>query len=177
MADFNNSMKPKLILCFALVLSGGLFVGCETDRMPSQKGTWIGKAEPFTLYSANGVPHKVLRLVIHEGTKMGDGGYDKGSFDTSEAVKRGEKTGFFVPDAVIVDKNYYAINAKIYEGKRIKIRGDIEIATAIDPNDKSSLIWITPKFDPNPSQPTPAIIKVKQIEIIDSTNVPSTYQP
>lgn len=170
-------MKSNLILCLALVLGGGLFAGCETDRMPSQKGTWIGKAEPFTLYNANGVPHKVLRLVIQEGSKMGDGGYDEGSFDTSQAMKKSEQSRFFVPDAVVVDKNYFAISPKIYEGTRIKIRGAIEIATAIDPNDKSALIWITPKYDPHPSEPTPAILRTARIEIIDSINGPSNHQP
>jgi len=168
-------MKPKHIFCLALVLIGVLFVcaGCEMDRMPSQKGTWIGLAEPYTLYSANGVPHQVLTLIIQEGDKMGDGGYNEGSFDTSEAMKQSEKRRFFVPDAVIVDKNNYAINPQIYEGMRFRIRGTIEVATAVDPNDKSSLIWITPKFDPHPSEPTPAVIRVKQIDIIGSTNAPS----
>jgi hypothetical protein len=147
--------------------------GCDTDRMPSQKGTWIGLAEPYTLYNANGVPHKVLTLVIQEGPKMGDSGYNEGSFDTSEAMKRVEKLRFIVPNAVIVDNKYFTVNPKLYEGMRLKIRGTIEIATAIDANDKSSLIWITPKFDPHPSEPTPAIIRVKQIDIINSQEIPN----
>ena len=170
-------MNHKLFLCLALVLSGGLFTGCDTDRMPSQRGTWIGLAEPYTLYNANGVSHEVLRFVIQDGTKIGDGGYDEGSFDTSEAMRRAEKSRFFVPNAVIVDKKYYAIDPRLYEGMRLKIRGAIEIATAIDPNDKSSLLWIAPKYDPNPSEPTPAVIRAKQIDIVDSINAPNSHLP
>jgi hypothetical protein len=54
-------MKPKFILCLALVLSGGLFMGCATDKpvypisraafpepgvylvQPGDSATWIAK--------------------------------------------------------------------------------------------------------------------------------------
>ena len=170
-------MKLKLLLGLALVLSGGLFAGCETDRLPSQKGSWFGQAEPLTVYNANGIPHKVLKLSIQQGPKIGDNGYDKGSFDSSKATNERDKERFFSPVVIIVDRNYYAVNPKTYEGLRLKVWGTIEITSAIDPNDKSRLIRITPKYDPNPTESIPAIIRAKQIEIIDSTNTPTSRQP
>jgi hypothetical protein len=167
-------IKPN----YSLVLLTLVFVcaGCDTDRLSSQTGTWIGLAEPLTLYNMNGIPHRVLKLVIQEGTKMDDGGYNEGSFDTSKVMKEEEKGRFFSPTVVIVDKKYYAVDSGLYGGMRLKIRGTIEIASAIDSNDKSRLIWITPKFDPHPTEPTPAIIRAVQIDIIGPEQVPKKYK-
>ena len=158
------TMKPKLLLCLALVLSGGLFAGCGlmVENMPSQKGTWIGIATPVTLYDAKRMPHDALQLVIQEGPAYWGDGPLKGQF--------------ILPKAVIVDKKYYTVDVKQYEGRRLKIRGEVEIAEVIDSKDGTILMWTTPKFDDEHTNP-PGVIRASRIDIIGSTNAPSSNQP
>jgi hypothetical protein len=131
------------------------------DRMPSQKGTWIGVAQPVTLYDAKQLPHEVLQLVIQEGPTI-----DNGSI----------KGQFLLPKAVIVDKRYYTVDTKKYEGQRLKIRGVVEISVVIDRNDKTELMWTTPELDYDHMNP-PGVICAARIDILDSTNAPSNHQP
>lgn len=146
-------VRPDMrIPCFSFILLLLLFCsGCETDKMPSQTGTWIGVAKPVTLYDAKRLPHEVLQLVLQEGPKI-----DNGSL----------KGLFLFPKAVIVDKRNYTVDMEKYDGHKLKISGHIVISSAIDRNDKCELMWTTPKLDYEHMNP-PAIIRTKRIEIID----------
>jgi hypothetical protein len=137
------------------------------DRMPSQSGTWIGVAEATTLYTFDGKPHKVLQLSIQEGPKWVNGQ----SFVSPLIIVKGRHD--WDHD---LEYEYYQVNPELYEGKRLKIRGDIEqVAEVLDPNDKSRLIRTTPRIDYEHSGL--GVIRVKRIEIIVSTNTPNSHQP
>jgi hypothetical protein len=137
------------------------------DRMPSQIGTWIGVAEATTLYTFDGKPRKVLQLSIQEGPKWVNGQ----SFVSPLIIVKGKHD--WDHDLAY---EYYAVNLKLYEGKRLKISGEIEQASdVLDPNDKSRLIRTSPRIDYEHSGL--GVIRVKRIEIIDSTNTPSSPQP
>ncbi|HUA65538.1 MAG TPA: hypothetical protein VME24_06805 [Alphaproteobacteria bacterium] len=168
-------MKTKFLWLFLAPFLGFL-TGCiDSARFPRQRGTWTGIAEPYTLYAAGGAPHTVLQFDIQDGPRMWQRGFDPGAVQFSAEMKEKQKGEFFVAQPIMARRRYdwtndthiefYAVQSQEYAGKRLEIRGDIElVAEVLDPADGKLLFELASK--PNMESGPLGIIRVKRIKVL-----------